>query len=101
MPLLDNDFIESLAESGKLYPNFKWYLGAVVALSAVNYSEEIPTLYARLLEQYIPKDDQFNETRKIKEALTKVCGIQGAAKVSCSRLNRLPRQKESVTYNQS
>lgn len=82
MALLDNEFIESLAELGKPYPNFKWYLGAVVALGALNYPEEIPTLYGRLLELYIPPADQFNETRKIKEALTKVCGIQGAAKVS-------------------
>lgn len=84
MTLLDNEFIESLAETGKASPSFKWYLGAIVALGALNYPEEIPTLYSRLLEAYIPSEDQFDETRKMKEALTKVCGIQGAAKVRWS-----------------
>lgn len=81
MPLLDNDFIASLATLTPPGAQLKWYLGAIVALGALNYPEEIPTLYQRLLEHYIPETEQFDETRKIKEALTKVCGIQGAAKV--------------------
>lgn len=84
MPLLDNDFIDSLAELGKPYPRLKWYATAIVALSAINYPEEIPNFYSRLLEVHIPEAEKFNETRKIKEALTKVCGIQGAAKVGSS-----------------
>jgi hypothetical protein len=55
----------------------------MVALGAMNYPEEIPNLYTRLLASYIPKEEQFSETRKIREAFTKLCGIQGAAKVEC------------------
>lgn len=81
MPLLSPTFIASLAALQKPEYRIKWYLGAIVALSAVNYSEEIPSLYNILLKDYIPEDSHFDETRKIKEALTKVCGIHGAAKV--------------------
>lgn len=55
---------------------------AVVALGALNYPEEIPKLYRLLLDAYIPEAEQKSETGKIREALTKLCGIMGAAKVS-------------------
>ena len=80
--LLDPDFMSSLASAGApAAPRFKWYLTAIVALGALNYPEEIPTLYSHLLQQYIPEAEQKSETRKLLEGLTKVCGIQGAAKV--------------------
>lgn len=59
----------------------KWYITAVISLAGMNYAELIPELYTTLLSSYIPIQDHVNETRKIREALTKVCGIWGAAKV--------------------
>lgn len=82
MDKLDHDFIQQLAKLGEPYPRVKWYITAIVALSALNYPEEIGPLYLQLLQKYIAPEDQFDQTRKIKEALVKVCGIHGAAKVS-------------------
>jgi hypothetical protein len=81
MAIPDNDFVDSLAKIGEPYPRFRWYLTAIVCLAALNYPEEIPTVYERLLQVYIPEDAQLQETRIVREALTKVCGIMGAAKV--------------------
>lgn len=61
--------------------HLKWYITAIIALGGMNYAELIPDLYKTLLEDYIPAQDQFAETRKIREGLTKCCGIWGAAKV--------------------
>lgn len=83
MAVLDDQFLKELASLAAPYPRYKWYLSAMVALGAMNYPEEIPNLYTRLLASYIPKEEQFSETRKIREAFTKLCGIQGAAKVEC------------------
>ncbi|CAM1510710.1 Fc.00g010450.m01.CDS01 [Cosmosporella sp. VM-42] len=80
MAILDEEFIDSLAELGKPFPRFKWYLTVIVAQAALNYPEEIPSFYTILLKKYILEDKKFEETRKIREALTKMCGIQGAAK---------------------
>lgn len=81
----DVDFYHSLAATGKSAARVKWYRTAIVALGALNYPEEIPKLYQLLLTSYIPEADQQLETGKIRESLTKVCGIMGAAKVSSSR----------------
>ncbi|KAH8697926.1 hypothetical protein BGW36DRAFT_359696 [Talaromyces proteolyticus] len=79
----DHEFYNSLAQ---LQPSsqFKWYQTAIVALGALNYPEEIPKLYSLLLDRYIPKGSRLNETRKIREGLTKLCGIMGAAKAGSS-----------------
>lgn len=83
MPRLDHDFISSLAETGaEAGSKYPWYRGAIVALGALNYPEEIPGLYLHLLDKWIPEQDQKTETRKILEGLTKASGIVGAAKVS-------------------
>jgi hypothetical protein len=82
MPLLDHEFIASLAETGEAAGSkYPWYRGAIVALGALNYPEEIPGLYLHLLEEWIPESEQKTETRKILEGLTKASGIVGAAKV--------------------
>jgi hypothetical protein len=81
MSTLDHDFIQQLAALGSPYPRLKWYIGAIVALSALNYPEEIGPLYICLLNKYIAPDDHYEQTRKIKEALVKACGLHGAAKV--------------------
>ncbi|KAI9752417.1 MAG: hypothetical protein M4579_005641 [Chaenotheca gracillima] len=80
MAILDDDFVRELASRGKQYPRCKWYFTALVALGAMNYPEEIPDLYRRLLESYIAPEEHMSETRKMREAFTKLCGIQGAAK---------------------
>ncbi|QKX55724.1 uncharacterized protein TRUGW13939_02821 [Talaromyces rugulosus] len=80
MSTLDHDFIQQLAALGTPYPRLKWYIGAIVALSALNYPEEIGPLYTCLLDKYIAPDDHYEQTRKIKEALVKACGLHGAAK---------------------
>ncbi len=76
----DEEFYSSLAE---LQPSsmFKWHQTAIVALGALNYPEEIPKLYKLLLDVYIPEENQLKETRRIREGLTKACGVMGAAKV--------------------
>jgi hypothetical protein len=84
MAILDDQFLEELAALAAPHPKYKWYLSTLVALGAMNYPEEIPSLYERLLASYIPEDEQLSETRKFREAFTKLCGIQGAAKVSCN-----------------
>ena len=66
------------------YPPFIWYITTIVALSALNYPEEIGPLYTQLLEKYIAPENQFEETRKIKKALIKACGLHGTARVSPS-----------------
>ena len=81
MPILDHEFIQQLAVLGGPYPRFKWYITAIVALSSLNYPEEIGPLYTHLLENYIEPKDHYEQTRKIKEALVKACGLHGAAKV--------------------
>ncbi|CAL5867826.1 uncharacterized protein PFLUO_LOCUS2047 [Penicillium psychrofluorescens] len=87
MAVLDDQFLKELASLAAPYPRYKWYLSAMVALGAMNYPEEIPNLYTRLLASYIPKEEQFSETRKIREAFTKLCGIQGAAKTGSALRN--------------
>jgi hypothetical protein len=81
-PHFEAEFYQSIADLGKSSPQFKWYMTAIVALGALNSAEEIPYLYELLLNVYIPKADHFEETKKIREGLTKVSGIMGAAKVS-------------------
>ena len=81
---LDSDFVAHLAKIGQRDGSpYTWYISAIVALGGYNYAELIPPLYQHLLELYIPKSEQKSETRKIREALAKACGIWGAAKVSC------------------
>ncbi|KAL4806513.1 hypothetical protein BDV18DRAFT_159685 [Aspergillus unguis] len=80
MPVLTPQFYSQLAAAGEPYPRFKWYITAAVALSAMNYPEELGPLYTHLLEKYIPAEDHASETRKIKEALVKAAGLHGAAK---------------------
>ncbi len=82
---MDGNFLRELASahdgSSAKDHEFKWYITAIVAVAGMNYSELIPELYKTLLAEYIPEDKHFSETRKLREALTKTCGIWGAAKV--------------------
>lgn len=82
MPKLSHDFIQQLAVQGETNTRFKWYITTIVALSSLNYPDEIGPLYTQLLEKYIRQEDHYEETRKIKEALVKASGLHGAAKVS-------------------
>ncbi|KAF2467911.1 uncharacterized protein BDR25DRAFT_374211 [Lindgomyces ingoldianus] len=105
-PRLDNAFISSLAETGKAAcPRFPWYRGAIVALGALNYPEEIPAFYTYVLEHYIPEDARKEETKKILEGLTKASGIVGAAKTgnAVRALNpTIPTHlKDNTCYRQS
>ncbi|KAF2658360.1 hypothetical protein K491DRAFT_676407 [Lophiostoma macrostomum CBS 122681] len=78
---LDADFISTLADIGtSAGSQFPWYRGAIVALGALNYPEEIPAFYSHILSKYIPENEQKLETSKILEGLTKASGIVGAAK---------------------
>lgn len=83
MAILDETFYLDLASIEASVPNnrMRWYLSAVACLAGLNYSEEIPPLYQALLKSYIPKDRQFEETRIIREGITKAVGVIGAAKV--------------------
>jgi hypothetical protein len=87
--VLDREFLRHLAEildqaSGQQTPRLKWYLTTIIAFGGMNYPELIPELYDILLKEYIPQEEQMQETRKIREGLTKLCGIWGAAKVCTS-----------------
>lgn len=85
--VLDHDFLKYLADihdhasRGHQPPRLKWYLTTIIAFGGMNYPELIPELYQILLKEHIPQEDQMQETRKIREGLTRVCGIWGAAKV--------------------
>ncbi|KAE8383906.1 hypothetical protein BDV26DRAFT_299337 [Aspergillus bertholletiae] len=74
----DKEFYRELAATS--HSPFKWYMTVTVALGAINYPEEISKLNDLLLKEIIPQSEQLNELRKIREGLTKVCGIMGAAK---------------------
>lgn len=82
---LDQVFLERLIElhtpASDKSPRLKWYLTVILAFGGMNYPELIPDFYKLLLEEHIPEDQQKSETAKLKEGLTKVCGIWGAAKV--------------------
>lgn len=92
-PLLDKPFLAHLAEihnpanaQSQEQPRLRWYLTAAIALGGMNYPEEIPALYAAVLEDYVESDDEQKQkeaTGKLREGLTKACGIWGAAKVFC------------------
>lgn len=82
MSKLSHNFIQQLAVQGETNTRFKWYITTIVALSSLNYPDEIGPLYTQLLEKYIRQEDHYEETRKIKEALVKASGLHGAAKVS-------------------
>lgn len=77
----DNDFMHSLAAIGSASPKLKWYTTTIVALAAMNLGDGIPAFYKRLLANYIPENARFSETQKIREALVKVSGVIGSAKV--------------------
>lgn len=81
MAILDDSFIAQLVELGRPYPRFKWYISAIVALSSLNYPEEIGPLYTHILKNNISSEDHYDETRKIKEALVMAAGLHGAAKL--------------------
>lgn len=83
MTILDEQFYSELARVESSVPSnrLRWYLSAIACLAGLNYSEEIPPLYQVLLKSYIHKDRQFEETRIIREGLTKALGVIGAAKV--------------------
>lgn len=82
MSKLSHNFIQQLAAQGETNTRFKWYITTIVALSSLNYPDEIGPLYTHLLEKYIRPEEHYEETRKIKEALVKASGLHGAAKVS-------------------
>jgi hypothetical protein len=81
---LSPEFLNHVAqihEKGVDQPRLKWYITMILAFGGMNYPELIPDLYEILLNEHILESEHVNETRKIREALTKVCGIWGAAKV--------------------
>ncbi|KFY96024.1 hypothetical protein V500_02586 [Pseudogymnoascus sp. VKM F-4518 (FW-2643)] len=80
MSKLSHNFIQQLAAQGEPNTRFKWYITTIVALSSLNYPDEIGPLYTHLLEKYIGPEEHYEETRKIKEALVKASGLHGAAK---------------------
>ena len=81
MPILDDAFVQELADLGAPYPRLRWYTTAIVALAAMNYPEEIGPLYTHLLEKFIPAGEHAEQTRKIRESLVMATGLHGAAKV--------------------
>jgi hypothetical protein len=83
--VLSPEFLKHLEEihnqNSSQPPRLKWYLTTIIALGGMNYPELIPEIYPILLRDHISEKEHESETRKIREGLTKVCGIWGAAKV--------------------
>ncbi|OQU97612.1 hypothetical protein CLAIMM_03514 [Cladophialophora immunda] len=104
--ILDSDFLQHLIDIHSIgcgeKSRLKWYLTAIIALGGMKYAELIPELYKIVLDKYIADEDQMVETRKIREALTKVCGIWGAATTGTAirqLLNATPEHlQESKCY---
>ncbi|KAK5454044.1 hypothetical protein LTS15_006044 [Exophiala xenobiotica] len=99
--VLDREFLRHLAEihdqaSGQQPPRLKWYLTTIVAFGGMNYPELIPEFYEILLKEYIPQEEQMQETRKIREGLTKLCGIWGAAKTGSATRQLLKATPEHL-----
>lgn len=98
---LDKEFLQTLE---KLHaPNnqpvrLKWYLTVAIAVSGMNYAELLPSFYKTLLSDFIPEDQHKTETAKLREGLTKVCGIWGAAKVSKTKNFRSSRKIQRPNY---
>ncbi|KIW19195.1 hypothetical protein PV08_03489 [Exophiala spinifera] len=105
--VLDHDFLKHLAAihdhaPGHQPPRLKWYLTTIIAFGGMNYPELIPELYQILLREHIHEEEQMQETRKIREGLTKICGIWGAAKTGSAtrQLSKAtpPRLKDPTVY---
>ena len=82
MRLSREEFYATLAAQTRPSHRPSWYLSAVACLAALNYPEEVATLYTILLESYVPEGERMHQTRRIQEVLTCLVGIIGAAKVS-------------------
>jgi hypothetical protein len=77
----DESFFALLAARDPPSARTRWYMSAFACLTALNYPDKVASLYQSVLGSYIPKDDAFEETKKICEAITKLVGIIGAARV--------------------
>ncbi|KAI1608175.1 hypothetical protein EDD37DRAFT_183921 [Exophiala viscosa] len=75
------EFYATLAKQSRPSHRPSWYLSAFACLAALNHSEEVASLYTLLLESYIAENERMHQTRMIREALTTLVGILGAAKV--------------------
>ncbi|RVX68255.1 hypothetical protein B0A52_07258 [Exophiala mesophila] len=81
MRLSREEFYATLAAQTRPSHRPSWYLSAVACLAALNYPEEVATLYTILLESYVPEGERMHQTRRIQEVLTCLVGIIGAAKI--------------------
>lgn len=84
MALLPASFFRQAKELSSLPAKLRWYTVLIVTLSAMNYPDEVPNVWAHFTEDYlplIPQEERLIAARKIREALTKSVGIVGAAKV--------------------
>lgn len=62
----------------------RWYMCVMVNLSSLNFPDLIPAVWEHLDEHFLSgtkRDEQFMVARRMREALTKSCGIVGAARV--------------------
>lgn len=85
MAILQPSFFSAVEAIPDLPQKLRWYSVLIVTLSAMNYPDEIPNVWAHLSKHYLPllsPEEQLIAARKIREALTKSVGIVGAAKVT-------------------
>jgi hypothetical protein len=80
----EESFCRTLAALDNPRDGLRWYLSVISCLAALNHPDKVASFYQFLLSSCVLEGREFNETSMIREALTKLVGIVGAAKVGQS-----------------
>lgn len=83
-PSLGNDFFEAVEKMHSTDEKIRWYMCVIVNLASLNFPELVPTIWDHMALHIFPSmshNEKFKATQKIRESITKACGIFGAAKV--------------------
>lgn len=91
---LGKDFFNQVDQISNDDAKIRFYYCLICNVAALNYPDLVPEIFDdawhRVLE-HISEEQQFKAAQKMREALIKACGIQGAAKVTLSLLRPLRR----------
>lgn len=81
---LKPDFYAQVENLDTHSEKLRWYYCVIVNLAALNYPELIPEVWDHCWQQVcqsLEHDGRLDVAQKMREALTKGCGIMGPAKV--------------------